>query len=63
MSLLPLVSSTVTAGIIFVGAAGMVAQEVMPQDEIVDFVKVSPNEDGVSQYLLQETEPFYKKSP
>lgn len=45
-----------------VGDAGMVAQETMPSDEIVDFVRVSPSDTGVSHYLLHETKPFYVKS-
>lgn len=45
-----------------VGEAGMVATEVMPKSTIVDFVRVSPDDTGVSQYMLQETKPFYKRS-
>lgn len=44
-----------------VGDAGMVARAVLPQDEVVDFLRVSPDESGVSQYMLQETKPFYKR--
>jgi len=45
-----------------VGDAGMVAKEAMPDKEIVDFVRVSPDDTGVSQYMLHKTKPFYKKS-
>jgi hypothetical protein len=46
----------------FVADAGVVAKETISSNEIVDFVRVSPGEPGVSQYLLHETKPFYKKS-
>jgi hypothetical protein len=45
-----------------IGDAGMIAQDTLPPDEIVDFVRVSPDDTGVSQYLLYETTPFYRKS-
>jgi hypothetical protein len=45
-----------------VGDAGMVAGETMPANEIVDFVRVLPGDNGVSQYLVHETKPFYKRS-
>ncbi|MFN9717937.1 MAG: enhanced serine sensitivity protein SseB C-terminal domain-containing protein [Planctomycetota bacterium] len=45
-----------------VGDAGMVAKETLPENEIVDFVRVSADDTGVSQYMLHGTKPFYKKS-
>jgi hypothetical protein len=40
----------------------MIAREMMAKNDIVDFVRVSPNDTGVSQYLLRETKPFYQRS-
>jgi hypothetical protein len=45
-----------------VGDAGMVAKETMPDNEIVDFVRVSADDTGVSEYTLHETKPFCKTS-
>lgn len=45
-----------------IGDAGLVAKETMSANEIVDFVRLSSGDTGVSQYLLHETKPFYKKS-
>ncbi|MEZ6071344.1 MAG: enhanced serine sensitivity protein SseB C-terminal domain-containing protein [Pirellulales bacterium] len=45
-----------------VGDAGVVAREVMGEHEIVDFVRVSPDERGLSEYMLRENKPFYKRS-
>jgi len=45
-----------------VGVAGMVAKEVMPKNEIVDFIHVSADDNRVTQYMLNETKPFYKQS-
>ena len=45
-----------------IGDAGMVVKETMPKNEIVDFVRVSADDTGVSGYLVNETEPFFKNS-
>jgi len=45
-----------------VGEAGMVAQNVLASGEIVDFLRVSKSDSGPSQYLLNETKPFYRRS-
>jgi len=45
-----------------VGDAGMVAKETLLENEIVDFVRVTVGEAGVSRYMLHETKPFYRKS-
>ena len=45
-----------------IGDAGMVAKDVLPYDEVVDFIRVSPDDSGVSQYMLRETKPFYQRS-
>jgi hypothetical protein len=39
--------------------AGMVAGEVVGADVPVDFVEVSTNDEGLSSYFLQQTQPFY----
>ncbi len=45
-----------------VGDAGMVAKQVIAGNEIVDFVPISPDDNLLSQYMLHDTKPFYKKS-
>jgi type III secretion system (T3SS) SseB-like protein len=44
------------------GEAGMVARDVLPRGELVDFTQVKPHEEGLSQYLIRETKPFYRRS-
>jgi hypothetical protein len=44
------------------GEAGMVASDVLPPGELVDFIRITPNEAGVSQYLLRESKAFYQRS-
>ena len=45
-----------------VGDAGMVAKDTIAANEIVDFIRVSADDSGISQYLLRETKPFYRRS-
>lgn len=45
-----------------VGEAGMVSQDVLAKDEIVDFMRLVPGDTGPSHYMLHETKPFYQKS-
>lgn len=44
------------------GEAGMVASDMLPPGELVDFIKVNPHEVGISQHLLRETKAFYQRS-
>ncbi len=42
--------------------AGALAENYLAEEEVIDFVQVNPNEDdGISGYLLKETEPFYTR--
>jgi len=41
--------------------AGSVAGDTVPKGEPVDLYRVKDNESGVSEYLINQTEPFYEK--
>ncbi|NMP16773.1 enhanced serine sensitivity protein SseB C-terminal domain-containing protein [Thalassotalea sp. Y01] len=41
--------------------AGSVASDTVPEGEFVDVVRVEENDQGVSQYLKEHTQPFYER--
>lgn len=41
--------------------AGSVATDTAPQGEPVDLYRISENDSGLSQYFINETNPFYEK--
>ncbi|OFZ05164.1 MAG: hypothetical protein A2338_04085 [Bacteroidetes bacterium RIFOXYB12_FULL_41_6] len=40
--------------------AGPLAENYLGKDEILDFIQID-NSNGVSNYFLNQTEPFYRK--
>ncbi|PHS03794.1 MAG: endopeptidase IV, partial [Blastopirellula sp.] len=41
--------------------AGNVASDTAPENEPVDLYRVNENDTGLSQYFINQTEPFYEK--
>lgn len=42
--------------------AGNVAADTAPDNELVDLCRVRENEEGLSQYFIERTKPFYDRS-
>lgn len=41
--------------------AGLVARDTTVGDEVIDFIIIDNNDDGISFYFLNETKPFYDR--
>jgi len=42
--------------------AGTVAWDTTDEDEVVDFIVIDKEDDGIAEYFLNETKPFYERS-
>ena len=42
------------------GKAGALAEQIIGKEEIIDFIKIEKN-NGISEYFIKQTEPFYKR--
>ncbi|MFD2890884.1 enhanced serine sensitivity protein SseB C-terminal domain-containing protein [Flavobacterium chuncheonense] len=43
------------------GKAGALAEQIIPKGEVINFIKIE-NNDGISDYFLNQTKPFYKRT-
>ena len=43
-----------------IGDAGLIASEMIGKGETIDFIRLG--RDGISEYMLKQTKPFYEKS-
>jgi hypothetical protein len=41
--------------------AGLVAMDTTLEEEYIDFVIIEEQDDGISQYFLQQSKPFYER--